>query len=166
MARLHDRSLYQADIYSITPLSHRDWALPESTRRYVTGLFKLISFTDPCRGHRVAGLLFVIETVLGVVFGRRDTAHCAGFSNVPLPCSGSLWDYQSRTAWSWKLERYKESRPGGSILTLGDLVSASNASTDLETIGRENSVFGNVAEWCQTLDEFSTLIWMAVLLDK
>ncbi|ETS73287.1 hypothetical protein PFICI_14892 [Pestalotiopsis fici W106-1] len=147
LSRLHESSIYQSDIYSIKPLNEREWALLESVRR-------------------LAGLLFVIEIVLGVVFGRTDTANCPGFANIPLPCPKNLWDYESKTSWPYRVSRYTKSRSSGSHPTISDLVAASNSSADLQTIPLENQTFGKVVEWCQALDDLGTLVWMAVLLDN
>jgi hypothetical protein len=111
-------------------------------------------------------VLFVIEIVLGVVFGRSDTPSCAGFANIPLPCPRSLWDYESKTAWSYRIQKYTRSRSSEGIPIISDLVAASDSGTDLETISLEDEMFGKVVEWCQAMDGFGTLVWMAVLLDK
>ncbi|KAF7540272.1 hypothetical protein G7054_g1457 [Neopestalotiopsis clavispora] len=62
------------------------------------------------------------------------------------------------------LESTRRSSEG--IPIISDLVAASDSGTDLETISLEDEMFGKVVEWCQAMDGFGTLVWMAVLLDK
>jgi hypothetical protein len=50
-------------------------------------------------------------------------------------------------------------------MTISGLQQATRPRVDSEDGDGHAGLVGDVAKWCEGLDEFGTLVWMAVLLD-
>ncbi|KAH8680853.1 hypothetical protein BX600DRAFT_4824 [Xylariales sp. PMI_506] len=165
---LHEISNFHLDIYAATDqLTHRKWALHESMIR-------------------TANTLWVVETLLNVIFGRRESDACGGFTGFTLPCPRDLWDYRaSREGWNHRLRRFlASSRIPRSSTTTTTTMKTKNRDAPLRIMdllrlarkgqprppqvvggGDDDGLAGEVARWCAGLDEFGTLVWMAAALD-
>jgi hypothetical protein len=110
--------------------------------------------------------IFVLDILLGTVVGRRKKTVCMGMANAPLPCPRDLWDYESKFSWAYRRQEYVRSRTGQDVLRIRDLQNACNSCTNLDIPSRDNQTFGRVANWCGSLDNLGTLVYMAALLDS
>ncbi|KAI1877530.1 hypothetical protein JX265_003538 [Neoarthrinium moseri] len=146
MTKLHLSTVYQSDIHRIKTLTQREWALYESIRR-------------------AANLLFVLETLLDVIIGHREVPDCPGFGAVPLPCSRDLWNYECKDAWPHRLKRDTASRTSGKTLTIGDLIKSSQSTFSSDPGDRDSGLLGEAAKWGERVDEFGSLVWMAITLN-
>ncbi|KAI0132468.1 hypothetical protein BJ170DRAFT_249088 [Xylariales sp. AK1849] len=146
LLRLHESCNYESDIYQINDLTLREWVLNESMRR-------------------AASMLYVLESLLEVMVGRRDGPNCPGFVRVPLPCPRDLWDYGSNETWTYRLGRYLSSRTSCIVLKIRDIQQTHKPNIGPELMDRDSELVHDVGKWCESLDEFGTLVWMASLLD-
>jgi hypothetical protein len=103
-------------------------------------------------------LLPLTEVILEVIIGQPPEKFCRGFSHVPLPAPSDLWDWESRESWAYRYKRYIDSRKAEIVLTVDNL-RASKVGGLEETISRE------LARWCNELDEYSTVVSMAALME-
>ncbi|KAI0533601.1 hypothetical protein GGR58DRAFT_100510 [Xylaria digitata] len=144
-ASLHFRGKYHLNIYQNTDLSQEAWAIYESTRRTIN-------------------LFYVIRVVLGVEIG--NTKHCSTLLATPLPSGRELWDSDAAETWAIRLHRYKNRMVSNRVLTIEDMLSYPGNNQ----LGMNNEIDGPVqkdlATWCESLDDFGMLVWMASLLDR
>ncbi|GAW11964.1 hypothetical protein ANO14919_013180 [Xylariales sp. No.14919] len=144
-ARLHFQSKYHTDIYKHPNLSLEAWVINESVRRTIN-------------------LFYVIRIVLAIQIGSPH--HCAVILATPLPSGRDLWDPDTAETWAIRLHRYKSRMVSNKVLTIEDMLSYS----DNDQVGRDGEadspVQKDVATWCESLDDFGTLVWMASLLDR
>jgi hypothetical protein len=111
--------------------------------------------------HRTVCLLWIIELVLDVIIGPpRGLERCGGYSTVPLPCDRRLWEPVADAEWT---RRYRQSLGGKGTATLriGDL-RACHQSVSASTVDEQERMAG----WCEGLDEFGALVWMAGALER
>ncbi|KAI1270250.1 hypothetical protein F5Y18DRAFT_8159 [Xylariaceae sp. FL1019] len=154
--RLHqhqESGPYLEDIYKISPLNQKLWAFYEGIRRS-SNLFR------------------VIGTVLNVLIGNPNLSpDCGKILSIPLICHGYLWDTDTAESWAERLHRYESQRACQErVLVIGDLVglqagtTRSNGEVDNHPLS-DPLLQKDLAAWCDNLDEFGTLVWMASLLD-
>jgi hypothetical protein len=101
----------------------------------------------------------MIELVLDVIFGSTPRELCTAYLGVPLPCGRRLWEPVSDAEWTRRYHQYLSS--GMPDLRIQDLkLSAAGAS---EAVNEESE---GLAAWCEDLDDFGTLVWMAGMLER
>ncbi|KAB5542573.1 hypothetical protein GE09DRAFT_1225496 [Coniochaeta sp. 2T2.1] len=133
---------YQSEFSNPYTVDRKTWIETESVRRTVN-------------------LLWIIELDLNVIIGPpRKIERCGGYSSVPLPCDKWLWDPTvSDAEWT---KRYRQSlgkqKP---MLCIGDLRFSRQSAA-----GDGGEVKEGLTEWCEGLEEFGALIWMAGMLER
>ena len=107
-------------------------------------------------------LLLLIESLLELIIGRVED-HCTGYYDLPLPCTRELWEVESTSEWS---RRYKESlrrRKSSQVLNIQNFMSIqSSGSSRLATDPDREALVADVATWCQGVDHYGILLWMAM----
>ncbi|KPM41695.1 hypothetical protein AK830_g4842 [Neonectria ditissima] len=146
---LHDRSSYTSDYCALNGRRIRhEWMIHESSRRTIC-------------------LMFIIETLLDVIIGERDSVECNGFGATPLPCIRDLWETKSTTKW---VEDYRNAvlrRRRSKPLTVRDLkLSVTSPNLSSVSSGENDAVRSEIMSWCESLDPFGTIVWMAATLAK
>ncbi|KAI8630476.1 hypothetical protein F5Y19DRAFT_427742 [Xylariaceae sp. FL1651] len=144
---LHSRSKYQHDIYTDPNLNKKTWVSCEGMRR-------------------VLNLFYVVRAVLVVLIGDPNQAGCGSILATPLPCMRELWDPNTTESWAARLHRYKSRRACDRVLLISDLLhrlngEESNTKNDADTLVQKDLV-----NWCESLDDFGILVWMALLLNR
>ncbi|KAI0156878.1 hypothetical protein GGR57DRAFT_462593 [Xylariaceae sp. FL1272] len=155
--RLHqhqESGPYLQDIYKLPHLNQKSWAFYEGIRRS-SNFFR------------------VLGTVLNVLIGNPSLSpDCGKILSIPLICHGYLWDTDTAESWAERLHRYESQRACQErVLVIGDLMGlqAGAASPNGEISNHplpDPLLQKDLAAWCDNLDEFGTLVWMASLLDR
>ncbi|KAH6984246.1 hypothetical protein BKA56DRAFT_481621 [Ilyonectria sp. MPI-CAGE-AT-0026] len=144
---LHSTFDYKSEPEEPSCLDRQAWVLVESVRRTIC-------------------LLFGIELLLDVIFGPLARPHCGGYSHVPLPCVGDLWEPVSNVEWS---KRFRDANPGGTRKTRLNIEVLKSSRQTLEADPAESwkecAAVPDVAHWCERVDELGMLVWMAVMLE-
>ncbi|RYP68397.1 hypothetical protein DL771_006661 [Monosporascus sp. 5C6A] len=116
---------------------------------------------------RTLALLFMIELLFEVFLGDASCTNEGNFKDVPVPSSRDLWDPDMKENWASRLQRYLAGRNPGRVLTMGDVRAAScGVDSSQQRIGKDPALVRDVARWCENVDPFGTLMWMAVSLDR
>jgi len=81
---------------------------------------------------------------------------------MPLPCERSLWEPNPSVDWS---SSYRQLSPrksvGSDALTLRHLLLFRQAKFRGETVDFADAL----ADWCEHVDDLSTLLWLALTVD-
>ena len=94
--------------------------------------------------------------------GRYDIAECGDYyAQTPLPCSRTLWDYNTTESWANRLDRFKSKELRDKVFTIGDLEGFDGANIS----GTDEELLMGLARWCEGIDEFGTLVWMVSSLE-
>ncbi|KAK0710597.1 hypothetical protein B0H67DRAFT_583049 [Lasiosphaeris hirsuta] len=154
--RLHALHFYQGSGSPCSPgsLSRKGWVAQESARRSI-------------------GILYAIEAVFDVdVASRRQ--HCQGYDQVPLPSPRDLWEPVDNATWAARyqasLNNHHAMRGTKRYLVFEDLrqlngrVAVSGGVEASDPTDAAN--FQAIEHWCETIDEFGTLIWMSVMVQS
>ncbi|KAI0521324.1 hypothetical protein F5B22DRAFT_644049 [Xylaria bambusicola] len=139
------QSDYEEDIYQTSNLSQETWAIYESIRRTVN-------------------LFYVIRVVLIVRDGKPQ--RCCTLPATPLPSGRDLWDHEATEIWALRLQRYKRRMSSNRVLTIQDLLAYSKYDQSNKRMEIDTQVQKDLATWCESLDEFGTLVWMASSVDR
>ncbi|KAJ9136925.1 hypothetical protein NKR23_g9571 [Pleurostoma richardsiae] len=130
--RLHETVDYGSNFRARDCVARGDWIQRESIRRTYC-------------------LFHIIELLLDVLVGSADAKKCGGFLTVPLPCVRELWEPVSNTDWGARYQRWTSSSGWEEPLTVGDMARATKTHDRLM----------DLATWCEEIDEYGTLLWMA-----
>ena len=84
----------------------------------------------------------------------------------PLPSGRDLWDYDATETWALRLHWYKSRMVSDHVLTIDDLLSYSKYEQSNMKNEASNWLQRDLSTWCESLDEFGTLVWMASLVDQ
>ena len=121
---------------------------------------------------RAVCMLFMIELVLDVMIARQGT-HCQGYGSVSLSSSRDLWEEADNATWWMKRKAYPTEKGeicgGRGFLRIQDLrdMLQRGAQPDMPEDGlTEGASFREVESWCETADEFGSLLWMAVMMEQ
>ncbi|RYP48896.1 hypothetical protein DL768_005258 [Monosporascus sp. mg162] len=110
---------------------------------------------------------FVIELLFELFLSDPSCAGDGNFKDLPAPSSRDLWDPDMKENWTSRLQRYLAGRKPARVLTLGDIRAAScGVDPSQRRTEKDAALVRDVARWCEDLDEFGTLLWMAVSLDR
>lgn len=92
---------------------------------------------------------------------------CSGFDVVPLPCDRYLWEGVSGDEWNVRRRSYvARAEYGTSPLTIGDVRRAKGVlKRSRMAEGWDAEIVSKVSRWCERLDDFGMLVWMAVMSD-
>ncbi|KAK4449689.1 hypothetical protein QBC34DRAFT_438122 [Podospora aff. communis PSN243] len=153
--QIHMLDIYQGYTPSTIPssLGRRDWVIQESARRCLC-------------------VLYMIELVFDVIFSRGidRVPDCRGYAGMPLPADRTLWEATDNPTWA---RRYCESvrcRPAlhapATHLTIADLRQVRRRDSSVLTLESETARSEDLEFWCETADEFGSLIWMSVMMER
>ncbi|KAF4844105.1 hypothetical protein CGCSCA4_v007683 [Colletotrichum siamense] len=143
--KLYFQMDYTSNFINGASLDRREWALRESVRRNVC-------------------LNFGFELLVDADFSGGKAATC-GYDKVAVPTGRYLWEPVSNIEWS---ARYKkmEAEIRKKPLSIQDLrrvrrATGNGTGTEVE----EGEMTSRVSDWCDGLDEFGMLVWMAVMME-
>ncbi|KAG7054715.1 c6 finger domain-containing protein [Colletotrichum scovillei] len=143
---LHLSLDYEVDLTKKLTLDRRGWVLP--------------------MGCRTICLLFGIELLVDVDLNAEEPSECGGYSLLPLPSGRDLWETVSCDEWRARYRRLRAESCDEKVLSIQDLRKARRAlGADSEDRGQEDQLVAQVAKWCEGLDEFGMMVWMAVMLE-
>lgn len=119
--------------------------------------------------HRIGCLLYLFDLLLQTDAQSPLRGDCPEFFDMPLPCVRELW--QSISDRDWK-KRYQEDvnakkQKGRRGLTLKHLLLLRQSSLYIEDLTKPGSpdFAEELAEWCERVDDFSMLLWMALTVE-
>ncbi|KAF3808824.1 hypothetical protein GCG54_00011015 [Colletotrichum gloeosporioides] len=144
--KLYFQMDYTSNFINGASLDRREWALRESVRRNVC-------------------LNFGFELLVDADFSGGKAATC-GYDKVAVPTGRYLWEPVSNVEWS---ARYKkmEAEIRKKPLSIQDLRRVRRATgTGTGTEVEEGEMTSRVSDWCDGLDEFGMLVWMAVMMEQ
>ncbi|RYP17171.1 hypothetical protein DL766_008956 [Monosporascus sp. MC13-8B] len=152
-------------IYTLLQASDSESMRPNDVVSMIRKLVDMVKKLHLSR--RSMALLFIIELLFEVFLGDQSCVEGGNFKDVPVPSSRDLWDPDMKENWTSRLQRYLAGRKPDRVLTLGD-IRAATCGVDPSQQGMEKdaALVRDVARWCENLDEFGTLLWMAVSLDR
>ena len=116
------------------------------------------------------GCLFYMIDLLFHIEGRTPSiGQCPEFVDLPLPCIRELWEPVSDREWEKRYQQhvaFKDQRRARG-LTLGNLVLLRQSQLHGEKLDHcwEPGVADEMAEWCEKVDDFSKLVWMAFMIE-
>ncbi|KAI1268927.1 hypothetical protein F5Y18DRAFT_171903 [Xylariaceae sp. FL1019] len=137
---------YKSDIYQLPHLEMKSWAFYEGMRRTIN-------------------LFYVIGTVLVVLVGNPDFPGCDSIQSTPLSCVRDLWNTDTSESWAFRLHKFVKQRASREVLTLRDLLQIKHNHTEKED-NIDALAQKDLANWCENLDDFGTLVWMASSLNR
>jgi hypothetical protein len=144
--------------------SRKHWAHDESLRRSVRRFYPRVDASGllGLHNYRTDCFMFVVETLLDVIIGSnwRLDHRLSVYYHMPVPCSRDLWETNSTEAWT---TRYRGSWSHGKdddILTIGDVCSVLVPTPG--QAGQERSAVSKTTAWCQGLDQYGQMVWMAI----
>ncbi|KAK5996384.1 hypothetical protein PT974_01718 [Cladobotryum mycophilum] len=119
--------------------------------------------------NRVGCLLYLADLLLHVDAKSPSKGECPEFIDVPLPCARELWQPISDKEWKKRYQEDISSKMlrGRQGLTMGNLFSLRQSlvyGENLYTIGKPDFA-DELAEWVESVDELSMLLWMAFTLE-
>ncbi|KAK5989307.1 hypothetical protein PT974_10820 [Cladobotryum mycophilum] len=131
------------------PFSRTEWVLYESIRRSMT-------------------LLSILEVFVEVVSGTCDRWCDSTFDSVPLPCIRDLWEVKSTYEWTRRYDAHVRSRNLNRTLRLKDFRYSQTLSPEqmMSDTGDVGGVVKDVMRWCEGVDQYGTLVWLAASLVK
>ncbi|KAK7454894.1 hypothetical protein Landi51_03103 [Colletotrichum acutatum] len=145
---LHLALDYEVDLTKKVTLDRRGWILRET------------------RDCRIICLLFGIELLMDVDLNAEEPADCGGYSLLPLPSGRDLWETVSCDEWRARYRRLRAESCDEKVLSIQDLRKARRAlGVDSEDRSQEDQLVARVAKWCEGIDEFGMMVWMAVMLE-
>ncbi|KAI1184524.1 hypothetical protein F5B17DRAFT_442556 [Nemania serpens] len=143
---LNFRYPFHRDIYQDSDLSLKCWAVHESIRRTIN-------------------LFYVINIALTVQIGSKRSK-CGSILATPLPCARDLWDPDATETWALRLHRYKSRISSNRGLVISDLLNALGSDQSGKKSAADVPAQKDLVTWCESLDDFGSLVWMASLLDR
>ncbi|OHE97179.1 hypothetical protein CORC01_07433 [Colletotrichum orchidophilum] len=144
---LHLSLDYEINLAKRPDLGRRGWILRESSRRTIC-------------------LLFGIELLMDVDMNAEDPADCGGYRLLPLPSGRDLWETVSSDEWAARFRKLRAESGDEKVLSIQDLRTARRALVgDFSDQSQERQLVSQVAKWCEGLDEFGMMVWMAVMLE-
>ncbi|KAK1479856.1 hypothetical protein CCUS01_00410 [Colletotrichum cuscutae] len=124
------------------------------------------AFVWRTRDRRTICLLFGIELLMDVDLNAEEPADCGGYSLLPLPSGKDLWEAVSSDEWRARYRRLRAESCDEKVLSIQDLRKARRAlGADSEDRSQEDQLVARVAKWCEGIDEFGMMVWMAVMLE-
>ncbi|KAK5633030.1 hypothetical protein RRF57_008744 [Xylaria bambusicola] len=158
---LRFQSDYETDIYRTSNLSQETWAIHESIRRYSLAFYAQLN---------VAFLLTTAQDrkliLLVLIIRDGKPQRCCTLSDTPLPSGRDLWDHEATETWALRLHKYKCRMLSNRVLTIDDLLTYSRYDPSNKHKEIDTRVQKDLVTWCESLDEFGTLVWMASSVDR
>ncbi|KAH8817281.1 hypothetical protein F5884DRAFT_247011 [Xylogone sp. PMI_703] len=141
--RIHLLSDYNTLVDTLrNPPTRSDWILRESVRRAIC-------------------LLYIVETLLEVMIGVGDPQCCQSFGSTPLPSIRDLWEVQSTYEWNRRFNTYLRGRESEKILLMKDFKSVKDLTAEQLLSKKAGSVVNDVMRWCEGMDQFGMVVWLA-----
>lgn len=85
---------------------------------------------------------------------------------VPLPSSRDLWSSASNQEWARQYKHFQGNKSQEGVLRMQDLVSSLQSSTPDDGTALLFDSHKDISEWCERLDEFGMLVWMATMVEQ
>ena len=109
--------------------------------------------------------LLLVAEISGNTSGKNG--ECSGFLGMPLPCGRELWEPVGDSEWKRRYSKVMADRDWENVseLTIADLIHSRKQSipTHVPTSWLAScSTEQEIERWCSRVDEFGTLLWMAV----
>uniref|UniRef100_A0A093XAA8 Uncharacterized protein n=2 Tax=Talaromyces marneffei TaxID=37727 RepID=A0A093XAA8_TALMA len=114
-------------------------------------------------------LLYGIELLSGIpaVTAESRRSECRhGYTRVPLPSSRDLWSSASNQEWARQYKQFCGTKSQENVLRIQDLVSSLQSSVVDDGTALSLDAHKDISEWCERLDEFGMLVWMATMLEQ
>lgn len=117
-------------------------------------------------GYRTISLLFGIELLVDVNFNAMEMEDRCGYNQLPLPSVRELWENVSSAEWTARYKKLQAGSRHNRVLSIQDLRQTKRPSeVQVNDQSDEGQVLKQVYEWCENLDEFGMMVWMAVMLE-
>lgn len=114
-------------------------------------------------------MLYGIELLSGIPVVHAESCHTEcqyGYARVPLPSSRDLWSGASNQEWGRQYKRFLGNKSQERVLRMEDLVSSLQSLTADDGTALFLDSHKDISEWCERLDEFGMLVWMATMLEQ
>ncbi|TDZ71738.1 hypothetical protein CTRI78_v001961 [Colletotrichum trifolii] len=136
---------YDTNLIEGAALDRREWVCRETIRR-------------------TACLLFGFELLVDLD-SKREVSKCSSYHSVAAPCGRKLWEPVSNIEWTARY-REMEDEIRKKPLVLDDLAVMRRATrAGARRTAEDDELMARVSDWCDSLDEFGSLVWMAVMME-
>ena len=119
---------------------------------------------------RVACALYEIKLLLDTAIDPPEDGSCDDYFLVPLPCNRGLWEPVTDGEWETRYQKDVDAKSQHRTqgLNLGDLITLHRGLDQGQELSRPEvpETVGELAQWCEKVDEFGMLLWMATMLEK
>lgn len=112
---------------------------------------------------RTMALLHIVQIVLEVIIGERglNTDRCQGFVSTPLPSTRDLWEVEATSEWTRRYRETLRRRKSSQVLNIAKLKLVQNVPIGRAQRDAMDDIHGDVVNWCQSLDQYGMVVWMA-----
>jgi len=104
--------------------------------------------------------LYLFDLLMQTTARTPSTGNCDTFWFMPLPCQRDLWAPLTNAEWE-QLYQQDRGRGRSTNLTLRHLLLLRQAKVTGGNVG----FTAELAEWCEHVDDFSTLLWLALTVE-
>lgn len=106
-----------------------------------------------------------MELLVDVDLKGDVACNTGGFNFIPLPSERDLWEPTSSAKWTARYKASEAASRNDKVLTILDLGRARRAlGVEPSDESEEGRLVARVSKWCENLDEFGMMVWMAVML--
>lgn len=115
------------------------------------------------RRYRIGCTLYLFDLLLQSTARTPSKGSCDTFWFMPLPCQKTLWEPMSDENWKDLYQQGRDARKAKSWsgLTLRHLLLFKQA----RATGQPVAFADELADWCENVDGFSTLLWLALTVE-
>jgi hypothetical protein len=102
-----------------------------------------------------------MNLILDMSMGTFTSLNCSQLDQLPLPCSKTMWDAESKSAWEDEYKRYLSNIKGGRIFQCGDLRQLCR----MEVSSLEHDTVAGLSAWSKVVDDFGAMLLLALQQD-
>jgi hypothetical protein len=108
--------------------------------------------------------LYGIQLLIDVELISTKPSPCSGYGHSPLPSERELWEPITSAEWAARYKKFQDRHQRDTLLNIQDLGRARGGLGIGPNAAPEDArIFTLVCEWCENLDEFGMVVWMAVM---
>lgn len=114
-------------------------------------------------------MLFGIELLIDVDIHVHRKGRCGGYAAVPLPSGRDLWEPVLNEEWVERFHEIETPSEKTGLPSIYDLRasrhSLANSLGAVRPHDKQADMILLLSKWCERLDDFGMMVWMAVMLD-
>ncbi len=119
--------------------------------------------------NRLACVLYLLDLLLQLDVQTPSRGTCITFWEMPLPCSGAIWQATSEHLWKplWQEVLANRIRQRWTGLTLGDVLMLRQSNRLDQAVAKAggSALAEELVDWCDHADDLSMALWTAFAID-